>query len=190
MVLQEQTARRQPYFLINNILEYIGRKTGLIGTILNKIGNESFETERTTPESIEVKRLFKQMADANVQDVIMEVSSHALDLYRVAYTQFDVAVFTNLTLDHLDYHKTMENYRDAKMKLFTMAKTGVINIDDEAGRYILKHSTCSQHITYSILDSSAVLYASNIKNHLSGVEFILNYNQKNISGELADTWRL
>ncbi len=131
-----------------------------------------------TPESIEVKRLFKQMADANVQDVIMEVSSHALDLYRVAYTQFDVAVFTNLTLDHLDYHKTMENYRDAKMKLFTMAKTGVINIDDEAGRYILKHSTCSQHITYSILDSSAVLYASNIKNHLSGVEFILNYNQK------------
>lgn len=165
-------------FLINNILEYIGRKTGLIGTILNKIGNESFETERTTPESIEVKRLFKQMADANVQDVIMEVSSHALDLYRVAYTQFDVAVFTNLTLDHLDYHKTMENYRDAKMKLFTMAKTGVINIDDEAGRYILKHSTCSQHITYSILDPSAVLYASNIKNHLSGVEFILNYNQK------------
>jgi UDP-N-acetylmuramoyl-L-alanyl-D-glutamate--2,6-diaminopimelate ligase len=165
-------------FLINNVLEYVQRKTGLIGTILNKIGDETFETERTTPESIEVKKLFKQMADANVQDVIMEVSSHALDLYRVAYTQFDVAVFTNLTLDHLDYHKTMENYRNAKMKLFQMAEIGVINIDDEAGRYILEHSSCKNHLTYSIKDSSATLFASNIVNHLSGASFELSYQSQ------------
>ena len=165
-------------FLINNILEYVKRKTGLIGTILNKIGDEKFETERTTPESIEVKRLFKQMADANVQDVIMEVSSHALDLYRVAYTQFDVAVFTNLSLDHLDYHKTMENYRDAKLKLFKMAKIGIINIDDEVGRYIMKHSECQQYLTYSIKEPNATLFASNIKNHLSGVTFDLIYQSQ------------
>jgi UDP-N-acetylmuramoyl-L-alanyl-D-glutamate--2,6-diaminopimelate ligase len=105
-------------FLINNVLEYLDHKTGLIGTILNKIDQEKFEAERTTPESIEVQQLFRRMADANVNNVVMEVSSHALDLYRVAYSRFDVGVFTNLTLDHLDYHKTMDNYRDAKAKAF------------------------------------------------------------------------
>ncbi len=162
-------------FLINNILEAQKRKTGLIGTIGNKIGDQTLEAERTTPESIELNLLFHQMATKNVQDVIMEVSSHALDLYRVAYAQFDVGVFMNLTLDHLDYHKTMDNYRDAKLKLFHMAKIGVVNCDDEVGRYIIENGTCKEWITFSVKNAEAALYATNIMNHLSGVEFTLHY---------------
>lgn len=162
-------------FLINNVLEYLKHKTGLIGTIINKIDQERFESERTTPESIEVQQLFRKMADTNVNDVIMEVSSHALDLYRVDQSRFDVGVFTNLTLDHLDYHKTMENYRLAKSKLFTMCDIGVVNIDDEAGKYMIEHGTCSSYITLSTKDPSSSLYASNLENHLSGINFEVTY---------------
>lgn len=162
-------------FLINNVLEYLKHKTGLIGTIINKIDQERFESERTTPESIEVQQLFRKMANANVNDVIMEVSSHALDLYRVDQSRFDVGVFTNLTLDHLDYHKTMENYRDAKSKLFTMCEIGVVNIDDEAGTYMIEHGTCSSYITLSTKEPSATLYADNIENHLTGVNFTVTF---------------
>lgn len=158
-------------FFINNVLESIGRKTGLIGTIMNKIGSKSFETERTTPDAIEVKSLFYQMTEENVHDVVMEVSSHALDLYRVAYSRFDVGVFTNLTLDHLDYHKTMDNYRNAKAKLFDMCRYGVINIDDEAGAYMMASGQCERYITFSTQDESAVLYAKDIVTTLTGVHF-------------------
>lgn len=162
-------------FLINNVLEYLGLKTGLIGTIQNKIDTTFIETERTTPESLELKKLFSDMVKANVNDVVMEVSSHALDLYRVAYSQFDVGVFTNLTLDHLDYHKTMENYREAKSRLFRMCQIGVINIDDEAGKFMIEAGTCDTYITCSLKDSEATLYASNIENKLDGVSFDLTY---------------
>lgn len=162
-------------FLINNVLEYLNHKTGLIGTILNKIDQEKFEAERTTPESIEVQHLFRQMADANVNDVVMEVSSHALDLYRVAYARFDVGVFTNLTLDHLDYHKTMDNYRDAKAKLFDMCEIGVVNDDDPVAEHIMHSAQCKEYMTLSTHKPTATLYASNIENHLSGVNFDVSY---------------
>jgi len=162
-------------FLINNVLEYIERRTGLIGTIQNKIHDKTFEAERTTPESIEVQYLFNEMAEANVNDVIMEVSSHALDLYRVAYTHFDVGVFTNLTLDHLDYHKTMENYRGAKAKLFKMCDIGVINIDDAAADFMIKNGTCHSYVTCSTKDKNATLYAFDIENRLAGVAFKVKY---------------
>jgi len=165
-------------FLINNVLEYYKRKTGLIGTIVNKIGNKSFTSERTTPESVELQRLFKEMSDENVNDVVMEVSSHALSLHRVDYSKFDVGVFTNLTLDHLDYHKTMENYKKAKAKLFTMCTNGVINIDDEAGSYMMEEGTCSKYLTYSTKKREADLYAKNIVSQLAGVEYELIYNEK------------
>ncbi len=165
-------------FLINNVLEYYKRKTGLIGTISNKIHSKTVEASRTTPESIEVQKLFSQMADADVNDVVMEVSSHALDLYRVEYSHFDVGIFTNLTLDHLDYHKTMENYMEAKAKLFTMCQVGVINIDDEAGMYMMEKGSCPKYITLSTRDETASLYAHNIVNKLAGVEFDLRYESK------------
>lgn len=165
-------------FLINNVLEYLNRKTGLIGTIQNKINNRIIETERTTPESIELQQLFHEMAEANVNDVVMEVSSHALDLHRVDYTHFDVGVFTNLTLDHLDYHQTMENYKDAKAKLFTMCDVGIINIDDEVGQYMMEVGKCNSYITYSTKNNEATLYAFDIENQLAGVHFKVQYEDK------------
>lgn len=171
-------------FLINNVLEYYGRKTGLIGTISNKIDKEVVEATRTTPESLELQELFSKMADANVNDVIMEVSSHALDLYRVAYSKFDIGVFTNLTLDHLDYHKTMENYKAAKAKLFDMCKIGVINIDDEAGKYMMENSACSKFITTSIKDKHADLYADHIESRIDGVSYILRYKGEEMAVHL------
>ena len=102
-------------YLIKSILEQkAGAKVGLVGTIQNMIGNQVLHTERTTPESFELHRLFRQMADAGCTHVVMEVSSHALALDRVYGIRFAVGIFTNLSQDHLDFHQTMEAYCDAK----------------------------------------------------------------------------
>lgn len=162
--------------LMNNVLEYLGRKTGLIGTIANKIDDLVLPAARTTPESLELQQLFSEMATKNISNVVMEVSSHALDLYRVAYCQFDVGIFTNLTLDHLDYHKTMENYGQAKAKLFRMCKVGVINIDDAYADQMLEQT--KQAITYSTKEPKADLYGTEIKTSLDGVDFRLIYDQQ------------
>ncbi|PKM95683.1 MAG: UDP-N-acetylmuramoyl-L-alanyl-D-glutamate--2,6-diaminopimelate ligase [Firmicutes bacterium HGW-Firmicutes-1] len=163
-------------FLIKNILESFKKKTGIIGTIENRIGDEVFETSRTTPESNELQELFSKMAEANVNDVIMEVSSHALDLHRVDGSMFDIGVFTNLSLDHLEYHKTMENYRDAKLKLLNMCPIGVINIDDTVGVYMVENSNCKKYITYGCDNDKASLNASKISNKISGTSFYLTLN--------------
>ena len=127
-------------YLVRSVLERVGRKTGVIGTIENRIGDKVIPTERTTPESLELQALMEQMRQEDVTDVMMEVSSHSLDLHRVDGIAYDVAVFTNLTQDHLDYHKTMENYKIAKSMLFERSKQSVINIDDAAGEAIDKCS--------------------------------------------------
>ena len=160
-------------FLVRAMLEDAGRKTGLIGTIENRIGNEIIHTERTTPESLELAALFDRMAREGARDVIMEVSSHALDLDRVYGFKFDAAVFTNLTQDHLDYHKTMENYRNAKAILFGMAENAVINLDDEAGEF-MKAAAKGKVITFGI-EKDADLKAENIKITADGVSFALRY---------------
>ena len=126
-------------YLVKSILEAAGMCTGVIGTNQNIIGDKVLLTQSntpTTPNSLELQQLFSEMASSKADSVVMEVSSHALDLDRVRGCAFDVGVFTNLTRDHLDFHKTMENYRDAKAKLFDISKKGVVNIDDEAGKYI------------------------------------------------------
>lgn len=171
-------------FLIKSILEAYNKKTGIIGTIENRIGDEILKAARTTPESIELQELFCKMVEANVNDVIMEVSSHALDLHRVDGCQFDIGVFTNLTLDHLDYHKTMENYRDAKLKLLTMCDIGIINGDDPYGQYMVDHGTCKEYITYGCDNEKAVLNAYNINNDISGAKFNLNYKGEELQFEL------
>lgn len=127
-------------YLIKSVLEKAGRKVGIIGTIENRIGDRVLPASRTTPESRELQALLEEMRAEGVTDVVMEVSSHSLDLYRVEGIAFDVAVFTNLTQDHLDYHKTMENYRAAKGLLFERAKKSVINMDDAAGEYMAGRS--------------------------------------------------
>ena len=165
-------------FLIDRILQGAGKKTGVIGTIENRIDNKPIATSHTTPDALALQKLFSDMVEANVNDVVMEVSSHALDLKRVHGAEFDVAVFTNLTLDHLDYHKTMENYRDAKMKLFEMASKGVVNVDDEVGRYILAHTHQDNVITYGIDSVEADLRATDVVVDIAGTHFSLTYENK------------
>ena len=118
--------------LLKQVLEKtLGAKVGLIGTMENRIGDLVIPTERTTPESFELQSLFAQMRDAGCTHVVMEVSSHAVALERIGGVRFDVAAFTNLTEDHLDFHKTMENYCDTKAELFARCDKAVFNRDDE-----------------------------------------------------------
>lgn len=130
-------------YLLKAILEQAAEaKVGLIGTNQNMIGEEILPTERTTPESFELQRLFARMRDAGCTHVVMEVSSHALALDRVFGVRYDVGVFTNLTQDHLDFHKTMEDYCDAKAVLFRNCAVGVCNADDSWTPRLLKSADC------------------------------------------------
>ncbi len=136
-------------YLLKAILEQaLGAKVGLIGTNQNMIGQEVIPTERTTPESFEVQHLFRQMADAGCTHVVMEVSSHALALDRVYGVRYQVGIFTNLTQDHLDFHKTMETYCDAKAILFRNCGTGVVNADDPWTPRLLRNASCKV-LTYA-----------------------------------------
>ncbi len=150
-------------YLLKTVLEKtLGAKVGLVGTIQNMIGDQVIETEHTTPESYELQKLFSEMAQAGCTHVVMEVSSHALALNRVAGVHFDVAIFTNLTQDHLDFHKTMEEYREAKAMLFRMCDVGVYNIDDAASEKIMSEATCraftyGQHHTADLMAEHVVL---------------------------------
>ncbi len=163
-------------YLIKSILDQIGHKVGVVGTIENRIGDKVLHTERTTPESLELQKLFCQMAEEEVTDVIMEVSSHSLDLHRVDGIRYNVGIFTNLTQDHLDYHKTMENYKIAKSLLFQRCGASVINLDDEAGAYMAEQSK-GRVITFAI-DKKADLQAENIHVSADGVKFTLDYEGK------------
>ena len=157
-------------YLIKSILEKkAGAKVGLIGTIQNMIGDQVIPTERTTPESFELQRLFRQMADAGCTHVVMEVSSHALALDRVYDIPFAVAVFTNLTQDHLDFHKTMEHYCDAKALLFRQCDTAVYNADDPWHERLLRGSTC-RRFSYGV-ESEADLRAKNVRLTAGSVAF-------------------
>lgn len=130
-------------YLLKTVLERtVGAKVGLIGTIRNMIGDETIETERTTPESFELQALFAEMVQKGCTHVVMEVSSHALYLHRVDCISFKVGAFTNLTEDHLDFHKTMEAYRQAKAILFRKCETGVFNIDDPAVAQTIDDAAC------------------------------------------------
>ena len=140
-------------YMMKKILEKSGYKVGLIGTIQNMIGDEIIAAHNTTPNAYELNSLFALMKAKGCTYVIMEVSSHALDQSRVYRLNFEAAMFTNLTQDHLDYHITMENYLAAKKKLFGMCKTAVINSDDPYSEELVKGLDC-KIITYSLGDSS------------------------------------
>lgn len=129
-------------YMLKQILEAAGHKVGLIGTIQNMIGDEIIETKNTTPSAYELNRLFAQMKNKGCDFAVMEVSSHALDQCRVYNLLFEAAIFTNLTQDHLDYHITMDNYLEAKKKLFKMCKTAIINADDEYSEKMAEGLNC------------------------------------------------
>ena len=148
------------YFLKAILEQAAGAKVGLIGTNQNMIGDEVLPTERTTPESLELQELFARMRDAGCTHVVMEASSHALFLKRVYGIRFRVGVFTNLTQDHLDFHKTMEDYCDAKAILFRNCEVGVCNADDAWCARLLRDATCRVR-TYAV-QARADLRAENI----------------------------
>jgi UDP-N-acetylmuramoyl-L-alanyl-D-glutamate--2,6-diaminopimelate ligase len=123
-------------FLVRHLLEAAGRQTGLLGTVKRVVGGVVEDVERTTPEAIDLQETFRRMRDGGDRAVAMEVSSHALELGRVAGIRFACRVFTNLTQDHLDFHETMDAYFAAKRRLFEEAGLSVVNVDDEYGRRI------------------------------------------------------
>ncbi len=140
--------------LLKQVLEAcLGAKVGLIGTMANQIGDEVIPTERTTPESFELQSLFARMRDAGCSHVVMEVSSHAVTLERIGGTHFHVAAFTNLTEDHLDFHKTMDAYCDAKAELFRRCDKAVINADDSYSGRILSAAACPVRTTSAAGDA-------------------------------------
>lgn len=159
-------------YLIKHCLERLGEKCGLIGTNQNMIGDAVLETERTTPESNALWGLFSKMRDEGCSYVIMEVSSHSLELSRVYGVDYTVGAFTNLTQDHLDFHKTMEKYENAKLKLFSQSEHCVINYDDPAGKRMMKLAK-GNVITYSAEDNSADYVAKNVRTKPASVEFEL-----------------
>ena len=168
-------------YITRAILRKAGYKVGLIGTIQIMIEDEVLPIHNTTPDVVELQHTLAMMRDKGMDYVVMEVSSHALDQNRVAGIEFDTAVFTNLTQDHLDYHKTLENYMLAKAKLFDhvsekgckQGKTAVVNIDDAASATMLAHAKCD-HLTYAI-EKEADLRATDILVHANGAEFVLHH---------------
>ncbi|MBC2580655.1 UDP-N-acetylmuramoyl-L-alanyl-D-glutamate--2,6-diaminopimelate ligase [Clostridium sp. DJ247] len=164
-------------FMIKSILEANGYKVGLIGTIANYIGSQKIPAHRTTPESLELQKLFKDMIDQGVDYCVMEVSSHSLYLDRVYGIKFSQAIFTNLTQDHLDFHKTFENYYNAKLILFKNTSNSIVNIDDNYGYRVYNDAKGNSRMSYSIEKESDVK-ASNIIMHSRGIEFDVTYKEQ------------
>ena len=169
--------------LIKQVLEKVlGAKVGLIGTMENQIGDVIIPTERTTPESFELQALFAQMRDAGCSHVVMEVSSHAIALDRVGGIHYDVGAFTNLTEDHLDFHKTMENYCDTKAELFKRCDRAVLNRDDAWFERMRAGATAS--ILTTSARQEAGLYAENAVLESDGVSFDAVYGGERVSVRL------
>ncbi len=162
-------------YMIRDILNASGKKTGMIGTIFNTYADKQIEAIRTSPESLDLQKLLKDMVDAGMEYVVMEVSSHALDLNRVYGIHFIIGVFTNLSQDHLDYHKTMENYMNAKVKLFENSDFAIINADDIYTPRLEKKIKC--RIAKYGLDNEANVTAVDVRVNNNFVDFKMYINK-------------
>ncbi|OPX46244.1 UDP-N-acetylmuramoyl-L-alanyl-D-glutamate--2,6-diaminopimelate ligase [Ruminiclostridium hungatei] len=151
-------------YMVKSILEAASHKIGLIGTVSNLIGQEILYTSRTTPESYDLQSLFNDMVEKEVDTTVMEVSSQGLELHRVAKCDFDVGVFTNFSRDHIGpkEHATLEEYFNAKAKLFNMCKQAVINIDNEHGRKMAELARCRVY-TYGLGENADIRATDIIK---------------------------
>lgn len=175
-------------FLIKNILGNAGYITGLIGTIKVIVGDHTLPATRTTPESLDLYEIFAMMVREGITHIVMEVSSHALDLKRVAGMEFSVTVFTNISQDHLDYHKTIDEYTRAKSMLFAQISPdgyAVVNVDDIHSKEIIK-SVAGKLIRYAV-ERESDLKASQVKLSPRGVSFditgLLDFNlNMNLTG--------
>jgi UDP-N-acetylmuramoyl-L-alanyl-D-glutamate--2,6-diaminopimelate ligase len=171
-------------FLVRHLLEDAGRRCGLLGTVQRVVGGEVEEVERTTPEAIDLQATFSRMAEAGDEACALEVSSHALVLHRADAIQFDVKVFTNLTLDHLDFHEGMEDYFAAKRLLFTAeggvptleleGGVSVVNVDDPYGRRLaeeLEEGPSGDQVTFSPTGGEADFSARGVAFDAAGSTF-------------------
>ncbi len=158
-------------YLIESILKVAGKIPGVIGTINYRFCEKSFAATVTTPESVDLMRVLKEMRENRVTDVIMEVSSHALAQDRVADCPFKIGVFTNITRDHLDYHGSMEEYFKAKAKLFLAYKPlwSVINVDDSMGNRLIEKLDSGQYITFG-LKKGATIRPENVELSPNGIK--------------------
>lgn len=162
-------------YMIRDILLASGKQTGMIGTIYNTYGDKKIESIRTSPESLDLQKLLKDMVDSKMEYVVMEVSSHALDLNRVYGIHFIIGVFTNLSQDHLDYHKTMDNYLAAKAKLFENSDFAIINADDIYTPRLEKLIKCKT-AKYG-LDNESNITAVDVRVNNSFVDFKMYINK-------------
>ena len=169
-------------FLLDSVLRHAGRTTAMIGTIEYRMGAKTLPAPNTTPESLDLHRLFSELNSVGGTHVTMEVSSHALHLGRAYGLHFHTAVFTNFTRDHLDYHDTMENYFAAKKLLFEGSggpppRFAVINSDDEAGPKMALPRTSSEVLWYG-LGRDAALRARNIRDTAEGLRFEVTFEKE------------
>ena len=152
-------------YMLNGIYEAAGYTTGLVGSVMNKVGESFVPSELTTPESLELQELFRRMRDEDIHKVLMEVSSSALELYRVNDVDFDIVSFNNFSREHIDQHGSFEKYWAAKSRLIIKAKVGsyaLLNIDDENIKTLVD-KTRAQVITYSTKSDKAMIYAKDIQ---------------------------
>ncbi len=156
-------------YMIREVYKNAGKKTGLIGTINNMIGEKVLPVKHTTPESVDLQKFMAQMVKEQVEAAVMEVSSHALSLHRVEGCHFDIGVFTNITQDHLDFHRDMEDYLAAKTRLFAGAGTSIINADSDYCERISKESG-GKVVTYG-MERQADVMAREINISPAGVSF-------------------
>lgn len=167
--------------LIKAVLMAAGKKVGLIGTIQNEIGDKIIPADKTTPDALELESLYADMVKEGCEYCVMEVSSHALDQNRIGDSHYEVAVFTNLSHEHLDYHKTMENYFEAKAKLFSICDTAVINADDPYGQRLLSQCACPA-LAFSMKEGRVGLRAFDVQHHPDSVDFRFCY--EGVEGKL------
>lgn len=160
-------------YLAESMLKAAGKNTGVIGTISYRKAGSEMSAVQTTPDAIDLQRMFKEMADAGVEFCVLEVSSHALELHRVYGSRFETCVFTNLSQDHLDFHGDMESYFNAKRRLFLEYPVGtaIINADDPWGRRLLVEST-GKKLSYGI-GQEADIIARELRVSMEGVSFTL-----------------
>jgi UDP-N-acetylmuramoyl-L-alanyl-D-glutamate--2,6-diaminopimelate ligase len=160
-------------FLTRSLLEADGRRTGLLGTVTSIVGGAERDVERTTPEAIDLQRTFREMLDGGDVACSMEVSSHALDLHRADAIHFAVAIFTNLTQDHLDFHGTMEEYFQAKRRLFVDARPrhSIVNVDDVYGARLADELPAA--VTFGV-ERDATYRASDLATGLDGSRFTVH----------------
>ncbi|MEA2419769.1 MAG: UDP-N-acetylmuramoyl-L-alanyl-D-glutamate--2,6-diaminopimelate ligase [Thermoleophilaceae bacterium] len=188
-------------FLVRHLLEAGGRQSGLLGTVKRVVGGREEEVERTTPEAIDLQATFRSMLDGGDRACAMEVSSHALELGRVAGIRFACRVFTNLTQDHLDFHETMDAYYAAKRRLFDEPGPAVVNLDDEYGRRLAAEIggitfAIERDADYRAVDVEFDLMGSRFMCRAPGGELELSsplpglFNVQNVLGAVAATHAL